>query len=411
MKRKETRRTVVLLLAAYILGMTLGSAIIWAIPFFKNKHHILTIAADASECWRTGSIPEGVQLFGMEYFLFDEQGRTVFSVNQFMLDSERAGLRGYLPALRKSGTLFRPAMFTVASSDGTPDHRVFCIVAGVTITIDNGREYCSVLVRDLTDLDSSIIIFCVIYTMIFLSAGLCSYGIYRKERALNAMRRDLVANVSHELKTPITCIKARAEVLYDGLVRDETERRDYCRAILKESDLLEDMVMDILELSRLQSGRAAITKIVTHADGVFPSAVDRYAMLCGDLGIELDTSGLDLESLPPLYTDEDRIRDLLGILLDNAVKFVGRGGKIWLTCARRGNRAVFCVRDNGPGIAKADQSRIFDRFYKADVSHNSRGSGLGLAIADEIVRNLGEKLWVESETGSGAAFYFTVTLA
>ena len=134
-------------------------------------------------------------------------------------------------------------------------------------------------------------------------------------------------------------------------------------------------------------------------------------MLCGDLGIELDTSGLDLESLPPLYTDEDRIRDLLGILLDNAVKFVGRGGKIWLTCARRGNRAVFCVRDNGPGIAKADQSRIFDRFYKADTSHNSRGSGLGLAIADEIVRNLGEKLWVESETGSGAAFYFTVSIA
>ena len=200
-------------------------------------------------------------------------------------------------------------------------------------------------------------------------------------------------------------------MLYDGLVRDETERRDYCRAILKESDLLEDMVMDILELSRLQSGRASITKIVTHADGVFPSAVDRYAMLCGDLGIELDTSGLDLESLPPLYTDEDRIRDLLGILLDNAVKFVGRGGKIWLTCARRGNRAVFCVRDNGPGIAKADQSRIFDRFYKADTSHNSRGSGLGLAIADEIVRNLGEKLWVESETGSGAAFYFTVSIA
>ena len=259
MKRVETRRTVALLLAAYILGMTLGSAIIWAIPFFKNKEHILTIAADASGCWRTGSLPEGVQLYGMEYFLFDEQGRTVFSAKQFMLDSERGSVRSYLPALRKSGTLFRPAMFTVASSDGTPDHRVFSIVAGVTVTIDNGREYCSVLVRDLTDLDSSIIIFCVIYTMIFLAAGLCSYGIYRKERALNAMRRDLVANVSHELKTPITCIKARAEVLYDGLVRDETERRDYCRAILKESDLLEDMVMDILELS-LITGQGSLYK-------------------------------------------------------------------------------------------------------------------------------------------------------
>lgn len=406
----KTRRTVALLLAAYVFGMTLGSAIIWAIPFWKNKQHILTIAADASDCWRTGSLPEDVQLFGMEYFLFDEQGRTVFSVRQFMLESERAGLRDYLPVLRKNGTIFRPAMFTVASNDGVPDHRVFCIVAGVTLTIDNGREFCSVLVRDLTDLDSSIIIFCVIYTMIFLAAGLCTYNIYRKERDLNAMRRDLVANVSHELKTPITCIKARAEVLYDGLVRSEEERRDYCRAILKESDRLEDMVMDILELSRLQSGRAAVKKVLTYADGVFPSAVDRYAMLCGDLGIELDTAGLNLTALPALYTDEDRIRSLLGILLDNAVKFVGRGGKIWLSCARRGSRVVFCVRDNGPGIAKADQSRIFDRFYKADVSHNSRGSGLGLAIADEIVRSLDEKLWVESESGCGAAFFFTVSI-
>ena len=231
----------------------------------------------------------------------------------------------------------------------------------------------------------------------------------KKERELNRMRRDLIANVSHELKTPITAIRAMAEVLHDGLAKDETARREYSGKIMEESDHLEQLVLDILELSRLQSDHTGFRKNHVHADGIIPPVVDRYMMLCCDLGIELDVSGLNLADVPTLYTDTDKIVTLMNTLLDNAVKFTGSGGRIWISNQVSSKCVTFCIRDNGPGIRSEDVNRIFDRFYKADTAHNSSGSGLGLAIADEIARGLNEKLWVESEYGKGAAFYFTIS--
>ena len=96
------------------------------------------------------------------------------------------------------------------------------------------------------------------------------------------------------------------------------------------------------------------------------------------------------------------------MLLDNAVKFSGRGGKVWLKLEPGRDCLTVCIRDNGPGIRAEDLDHIFERFYKADVSRNSKGSGLGLAIAHEIVKSLGEKLWVESDYGKGSAFYCTI---
>ena len=167
-------------------------------------------------------------------------------------------------------------------------------------------------------------------------------------------------------------------------------------------------MLDILELSRLQSKRAEFRKNRTHADGIVPPIVDRYMMLCGDLGINLDTSGLNLEATPPMYTDDEKFVTLMNILLDNAVKFTGKGGTIWISNQIGPKQVTFCIRDNGPGIRSDEVDRIFDRFYKADTAHNSSGSGLGLAIADEIATGLGEKLWVESTFGVGSAFYFTI---
>ena len=105
----------------------------------------------------------------------------------------------------------------------------------------------------------------------------------------------------------------------------------------------------------------------------------------------------------------DKTVTLMNTLLDNAVKFTGSGGRIWISNQVGSKCVTFCIRDNGPGIRSEDVNRIFDRFYKADTAHNSSGSGLGLAIADEIARGLNEKLWVESEYGKGAAFYFTIS--
>jgi len=223
------------------------------------------------------------------------------------------------------------------------------------------------------------------------------------------LQRDLVSNVSHELKTPITSIKAVAELLYDGMYRTEDERKRYSQTILRESDRLNDLVREILNLSRLQSNREKFEKHVFYADGVFTPVIDRYRMMCEDMGINIDVSELALEAIPALYSDPQQLPRVWMIILDNAMKFAGEGGHIKITQKLGNDNAVFCISDDGPGISRKDINRIFDRFYKADLTRNTQGSGLGLSIANEIMRGLKEKLWVESVEGEGSSFFFTVS--
>ena len=115
-----------------------------------------------------------------------------------------------------------------------------------------------------------------------------------------------------------------------------------------------------------------------------------------------------LLQFPPVWTNRKNMARLLDILLNNAVKFVGEDGVISVDGRADAKKLTVCVRANGPGIYRADQSHIFDRFYMGDLSHNAKGSGLGLAIAREIVSHLHERLWVESSPGRGAAFFFTI---
>jgi signal transduction histidine kinase len=112
-----------------------------------------------------------------------------------------------------------------------------------------------------------------------------------------------------------------------------------------------------------------------------------------------------------VVTNPKSIARLFDILLNNGMKFAGENGELWINAAVDGKTVTLCVRDNGAGISRQDQARIFDRFYMGDPSHNANGSGLGLAIARELTNGLKEKLWVESEPGKGAAFFFTVQRA
>ena len=131
-------------------------------------------------------------------------------------------------------------------------------------------------------------------------------------------------------------------------------------------------------------------------------------MLCTDLGVQFDWTEPDVEKIPPLYTDREGFTKVLSVLLDNAVKFTGKGGRVSLLLKPEKTYLTVSVKDNGPGILPEDLAHIFERFYKADTARNSRGSGLGLAIAHELTKSLGEKLWVESSYGNGAEFFCTV---
>lgn len=402
------KKAALLVAAVYLVCVVLGCLIIWVIPFAKNRTDLLEIAEDKGREILSAGMMDEVMIFGMDYALYSESGFQLYRVNNFLYESQWTRIADHAGEVFEKGHIFTPAILLLDNREEPPT-RIFGVIVGTVVESANGRTFASILIRDFSDLDTSMIIYVAIFTFLYAIGLVFMSHTLRKERELNRMRRDLIANVSHELKTPITAIRAMAEALHDGMVKDETTKRAYSGKIIEESDSLEQLVLDILELSKLQSNRTEFQKTRVHADGIVPPIVDRYMMLCGDLGILLDTSGLELESVPLLNTDVDKFITLMNILLDNAVKFTGKGGCIWISNQIGPKFATFCIRDNGPGIRSEDVNRIFERFYKADIAHNSSGSGLGLAIADEIAKGLGEKLWVESKYGIGSAFYFTIS--
>lgn len=405
--RKKRRTIAALLAAGYLAGVLLGCFVVWLIPYLRNRQDLLDIAADKGEQLLSAGQMDDVMIYGMEHWFFDQTGRTISHESAFLHVSQWNDIRGYVPEILEKGQLFCPVFFQLDNRDEAP-HWIFGILTGVVVESSSGRKFVSILLRDQTDLDTTMLTYAALYTILYCVGCFFVYITIKKERELFRMRRDLIANVSHELKTPITAIRAMAETLHDGMVKDEGTKRSYSGKIIEESDKLEQLVLDILELSKLQSNRTEFKKAPIYADGLIPPVIDRYMMLCGDLGITLNISGLKLDSLL-LDTDSEKAITLIEILMDNAVKFTGQGGTIWVSNQIHPKHTTFCIRDNGPGIRAEDVPRIFERFYKADVAHNSSGSGLGLAIAEEIARGLEEKLWVESEYGNGTAFFFTIS--
>ena len=403
----KKRLTIAALIAGYLFSAILGCFIIWAIPIVKNRDDLLEIAVNkGTQVLSDGKIDE-VMIYGMEHWMFREDGQLVSSQTAFLHHSQQEEIRELHLKVLDEGELFHPCLFLLDNREEDPI-RMFGIVVGAAVEGPDGMRYASILLRDFPDLESTMTTYVALFTILYSVGVFFTVLTVRKERQLNRMRRDLIANVSHELKTPITSIRAMTEVLHDGMLKDQQAKQKFSAKIMEETDRLEQLVMDILELSKLQSNRAEFQKGRIYADCLFPPVVDRYMMLCGDLGITLDVSGLEAGA-QMLYTDVEKINVLISTLLDNAVKFTGAGGTIWVSSQTTAKAMTVCVRDNGPGIPSEDVPRIFERFYKADVAHNSMGSGLGLAIADEIAKGLGERLWVESELGSGAAFYFTIT--
>lgn len=396
------------LVAGYLFCVIFGAYLIWAISFYKNKDALLEISTSkGNQVLSAGQIDE-VTIYGMEHWLIDETGQLISNQPAFLHHSQTEHILSFHSLVFEQHEAFTPCFFMLDNSEEDPI-RVFGIVAGTIVENTCGQRFASILLRDLPDLDTAMTIFVALFSFVYLIGILFTVLTIRKERELNQMRQDLIANVSHELKTPITSIRAMTEVLHDGILKDHTARQDFCVKIISEADRLEQLVLDILELSRLQSNRAEFQKNTTFAQELFPPIMDRYMMLCGDLGVHLDTSELHIKDIPLLYTDMDKIITLIETLMDNAVKFTGKGGTIWVSNQIHAKYTTFCIRDNGPGIRAEDVPRVFERFYKADIAHNSSGSGLGLAIAEEIARGLGEKIWLESEYGKGTSFCFTIS--
>ncbi len=223
---------------------------------------------------------------------------------------------------------------------------------------------------------------------------------------LEKTRRDYVANVSHELRTPLTAVRGLLEPLSDGMITDEETRQRYYRIMLREVVRLSRLITDMLELSRLQSGTEHMELHAVNLTELLQDTRQNYLNEASQRGINLK---LDLNEIPFAMTDEDRVEQLLVILIDNAMHYTPEGGSITIGATpTTGDRILVTVADTGCGIAQEDLPHVFERFFKTDRSRKEGGTGLGLSIAKQIIDKLGESIYVESNPGQGTSFHFTL---
>jgi len=227
-------------------------------------------------------------------------------------------------------------------------------------------------------------------------------------RKLERVRRDFVANVSHEFKTPLTAIQGFAETLLAGALDDAQNRGRFLEIILEHSRRLARLTDDLLKLSKMDADRLELEISDTSVSQFVATCLETAQRRAAEKQLEMivEVPG----NLPDIAADRRRLAEVLQNLLDNAIQYTLPGGQITLSAAREGREVVFTVSDTGIGIPKADQPRIFERFYRVDVARSREvgGTGLGLAIAKHLVEVHGGRLWVDSEIGQGSQFHFSI---
>lgn len=231
-------------------------------------------------------------------------------------------------------------------------------------------------------------------------------------------QRDFVADVSHELKTPLTSIQGFAQAILDNTADTPEARKQAAQIIYDEAGRMHRMALDLLDLARLQAGTADLDMSRVDMSALLRSIVEKFTPQAQRAGVQLH---LDIpDRLPILIADGDRLAQVFTNLLDNALKFTPPDGQVTLSAVNAGAELEVAVRDTGQGIPKESLARVFDRFYQVDASRSragdgtageQRGAGLGLAIAQEIVQAHGGKIDVRSEVGHGTTFVIHLPIA
>ncbi|MGC8743895.1 MAG: ATP-binding protein [Verrucomicrobiia bacterium] len=224
---------------------------------------------------------------------------------------------------------------------------------------------------------------------------------------LEKTRREFVANVSHELRTPLTLIKGCVETLLEGGKDDPEVSTRFLQTIKKHSDRLNFLIEDLLTISNLESGETKLNLEELDLRKTVQEVVDDLRNRAEAKSIAIYNN---IDESFSIMASPERLRQVFYNLIDNAIKYGRIGGNIWITAQSNEANVTIAVKDDGPGIPPEARERIFERFFRVDKarSREQGGTGLGLSIVKHIVQAHGGKVWVESQFGKGATFYFTL---
>ncbi len=322
---------------------------------------------------------------GDAIFVLDREGRVTMTNKAaekvLQVPRDAATGRHFIEAVRdhEIDALVQRCLAGGEQQSGLVNMRTRKLLLGVVATPFQEQGGCLVLVQDLTEV-----------------------------RKQETMRRDLVANLSHELRTPIASIKALSESLKDGAIREPAVAEDFLEKINQEADRLAQMVQEMGDLSRIESGKAPLKRGPVDIGEVVARVADRLRAQADRAGLQMDADVAP--GLPAVSADEARMEQVLVNLVHNAIKFTPPEGKVVISARTEDDKLVVSVSDTGVGISEDDLPRVFERFYKADKARAGGGTGLGLAIARHVVEAHGGRIWVKSVEGRGATFSFNLPL-
>ncbi|QHW31123.1 HAMP domain-containing histidine kinase [Paenibacillus rhizovicinus] len=234
---------------------------------------------------------------------------------------------------------------------------------------------------------------------------------FEKLRVSEEARSELVANVSHDLRTPMASIQSFVEALQDDVIQDQETFNRYLQTIRLETRKLNGLIEDLFQLSRLHAGAIELHQHTVAVDSLFVEVLHSHYMLLRETGLEVEVRVPD--DIGSIWIDEFEIKRALGNLLQNAIQYAPVASTILFEARpSTGDFVELSLRDEGPGIDENDLKRVFDRFYRSDPSRGREGggAGLGLAIVQSIVERHGGKVGVDSRIGEGSRFWFTVPL-
>jgi signal transduction histidine kinase len=240
--------------------------------------------------------------------------------------------------------------------------------------------------------------------LVIVAGIVATYRLVRRETEMAQLKSDFVANVSHDLKTPLSVIRMFGETLEMGRVREEASRQEYYRVITRESERLSRLIDNVLDFSRIEGGRRTYERVPTAVEPLVRDVLETFAHPLAQQGFKVD---VDVAAdLPEVALDPDAVGQALANLVDNALKYSADRKLLSVRAHRAGAHVAIAVRDEGIGIPPAEQGRIFDKFYRVGRSETQgrRGSGVGLALVRHVAEAHGGRVTVESRPGEGSCF-------